>query len=146
MIDTKTDRDKVPGPLLEYEMQLVRDLSEGKPIADQLAEKALPSQCYSIVARGFSVPKLVACLMYERYSCPQERVVRTCSPYLIFILNFDEVDYKALEVNMQWLEAHDRRQASSKTKRQPITITMLQPKDLTKRGDLYLKGKFTLDF
>lgn len=52
------------------------------------------------------------------------------------MLNFDEVDYKALELNLQWLEARDRRPA-----RLPIRLMMLGAKDLTKRGDLYLKGK-----
>ena len=51
-----------------------------------------------------------------------------CSPYLIFILNFDEVDFKALELNMQWLEAFDRR-----PERQPIKVKMMEAKDLPKR-------------
>ena len=47
-----------------------------------------------------------------------------CSPYLIFILNFDEVDFKALELNMQWLEAFDRR-----PERQPIKVKMMEAKN-----------------
>ena len=37
---------------------------------------------------------------------------------------------------MQWLEAHDTRHPQ----RHQIKLQMLGPKDLTKRGDLYLKG------
>ena len=88
------------------------------------------------MAKGFSIPKLVACILYEKYCLPEDGSLKNCSPYLIFILNFDEVDHKALEMNLKWLEAHDRRSA-----RQPIKLTMLSAKDLTKRKDFYLKGK-----
>ena len=74
--------------------------------------------------------------MYEHFSIPKENALRICSPFLIFILNFDEVDYKALELNTKWLEAHDRR-----PERQAIKVNMITQKDLVKRGDLYLKGK-----
>ena len=80
----------------------------------------------------------MACLLYEQFSQPKnEESHRICTPYLIFVLNFDEIEYKALEMDMQWLEAFDRRPP-----RQPIKLKMLGAKDLTKRGDLYLKGKF----
>ena len=65
------------------------------------------SHSYTIVARGFSIPKIVACLLYENFSLPRENGLKICSPFLIFILNFEEVDHKALEMNMKWLEAHD---------------------------------------
>lgn len=85
------------------------------------------------------MPKLVAGLLYEAYSNNRgdDSVARACSPYLIFILNFDEIDFRALEINLQWLEETDRRET-----RQTIKVTMLGAKDLTKRGDLYLKGKY----
>ena len=75
------------------------------------------------------MPKLVACMLYESYSqTSHETFNRVCSPYLIFVLNFDEVDYKALELNLQWLEAYDKR-----PERHPIKLTMMSAKDLTKR-------------
>ena len=83
------------GPFLEYEKLLTKEFRE----VDQ-TECCL---CYTVVARGFSVAKLVACDLYENYSGPSPEdahTVRTCSPYLIFILNFDEVDNRALELNL----------------------------------------------
>lgn len=129
--DVKEEHHHPPPPLLEYERLAVQDLSQSES-----NEASSSSQCYTVVARGFSVPKLVACLLYETYSSPMEKSLRTCSPYLIFVLNFDEVDHKALELNLEWLEAQDLR-----PQRQVIKVTMLGAKDLIKRGDMYLKGK-----
>lgn len=111
----------IGGPYLEYEQILLQDLMHTE---DDEAENPehLPSggQCFTVVARGFSIPKLVACLLYEYYSLPRENGLKICSPFLIFILNFDEVDHKALEMNIKWLEAHDQR-----PERQAIRINML---------------------
>ena len=108
--------DKNDSPLLEYELALVKDLTAGETIdkvdteleEESKEPKPRGGQCYTVVARGFSVPKLVAGLLYEAYTQLGSET-RTCSPYLIFLLNFDEVDFRALEINLQWLEETDKR-------------------------------------
>ena len=50
-------------PLLEYEKNLINELNRN---AEDTAESGL---CYTVVGRGFSVPKIVACMLYENYSC-----------------------------------------------------------------------------
>ena len=115
-------------------------------------EKGRGANSYLVTARGFSIHKIIASLLYDRYSIQrkdqvgEEEVksdtskVSTCSPYLIFIINFEETDYQALMLNLKWLETHDTR----RTKTKPIKVTMLTAKDLLKRNDLYLKGKLSI--
>lgn len=51
------------GPLLEYERNLINELNKNT------ADNAQSGLCYTVVARGFSVPKIVACMLYEDFSC-----------------------------------------------------------------------------
>ena len=108
--------------------------------------------CFVVLAKGFSVSKFVATLLYDKYSIKaepqsidlggggtQKVVPRACSPYLIFIINFDEIEYQSLQLNMELLKELD-----DNIETQSIKLTMLTQKDLLKRNDLYLKGKFLL--
>lgn len=92
--------------------------------------------CLVILARGFSVPKVTARYLFSKFSSPNPN--QKYSPYLIFLLNFDEVDFNALQTDMQALQA--RLPHAEKHSTTPITLTQLTAKDLTKRNELFLKG------
>ena len=57
--------------------------------------------CFIVLARGFSIPRAVASLIFNKYSIPipektKIEAQKQCSPFLILILNFDEVDFNSL--------------------------------------------------
>ena len=80
---------------------------------DEETEQESNISCMVVVAKGLSIPRLVATLLYDRYSIniksnaielgPNGVLTakqRECSNYLIFIINFDEIDYRLLQLNM----------------------------------------------
>ena len=56
--------------------------------------------CMVVLARGFSVPKVTASLLFSKYSLPTNKKSAS-SPFLIFLLNFDEVDFTSLQSDLQ---------------------------------------------
>ena len=93
--------------LLEYEKAVVEEYYKDSKKAN--SESNPKGNCFVVLAKGFSVPKFVATLLYDKYSIKaepqqiesaaggiQKLAPRACSPYLIFIINFDEVEYQSL--------------------------------------------------
>jgi DNA excision repair protein ERCC-4 len=100
------------------------------PFADAVASQMHKHRdCLIVLGRGFSVPKITASYLYTKYS---SALPQKYSPYLIFLLNFDEVDFSALTLDMQTLQ---RNSSLS-----PITMTQLTAKDLLKRNEMFLRG------
>jgi hypothetical protein len=90
--------------------------------------------CLVVLGRGFSVPKITANFLHVKYSTP---AAQKYSPFLIFLINFDEVDFNSLTVDINNLAARHLRKGKEPT---TITITQLAQKDLLKRNELFLKG------
>ena len=86
--------------------------------------------CLVVLARGFSVPKITASFLHTKFSMP--RTTLKYSPYLIFLLNFDESDFNSLQIDMQHLQ--------KRSPAQQIGLTQLTQKDLLKRNELFLRG------
>jgi len=71
--------------------------------------------CLVVLGRGFSVPKMTACFLHSKFSTPSSQ--HKYSPYLIFLLNFDEVDFAALSADMLALQSRLKTKES-----QPISL------------------------
>ena len=78
-----------------------------------------------VFAKGMSIPKLVACFLY------QYRISNNCSPYLIFLINFTDSEFVAIE---HFLKGEDDEL--------PLTLVNVATTDhlSTKRIESYLKG------
>ncbi len=75
--------------LLGFEEALVEDMSRHR-------------NCMVILARGFSVPKVTASLLFSKYSLPTNKKSAN-SPFLIFLLNFDEIDFASLQSDLNYI-------------------------------------------
>ena len=75
-------------------------------IHKKMKKEDLTGNCFIVLAKGFSVSKFVAALLYDRYSIKaqvfdpeldgkneKKTIMHKCSPYLIFIVNFQEHEF-----------------------------------------------------
>jgi len=90
--------------------------------------------CLVVLGRGFSVPKITANFLHVKYSTLS---AQKYSPFLIFLINFDEVDFNSLTVDIENLLKTQKRLGKQTTS---INLTQLTSKDLLKRNELFLKG------
>eukprot|EP00347_Sterkiella_histriomuscorum_P024144 403332158 len=112
--------DKFKINLLEYERHILQDLNQNK-------------NSLLVLARGFSVAKQVAnFLMQYRKTFDCGNNVHS-SPFLIFLINFSDSDYQAIEYYLQQCTYDGTN---------PLMMTRIAPSDslTNKRIDMYLKG------
>jgi hypothetical protein len=88
---------------------------------------------YVVLAKGLCTIKLTACFLHNNYA----RLVSTVDkkdgwPFLIFLINFEDHEFEALEIFLKDLKANDEGSSS---------ISLFNMKgEVAKRSDLYLKG------
>ena len=66
--------------LLEFEQKLVNEMH-------------IHPNCLAVVARGFSIPRVVAAFLFQKYSLWSAVPAKPQCPYLIFMVNFEEVEF-----------------------------------------------------
>ena len=96
-------------------------------------EITLNKNCYVVLAKGLCTVKLAACFLHNNFACLNSPVDKKDGwPFLIFLINFEDHEFEALEVFLRDLNACDQNSQS---------ITLVNMKgEVAKRSDLYLKG------
>jgi hypothetical protein len=97
------------------------------------AEITLNKNSYVVLAKGLCSVKITACFIHDNYARQVTSIEKKDGwPFLIFLINFDDHEFDALEVFLKDLNQLDG--ISSK-------ITLVNMKgEVAKRSDQYLKG------
>ena len=103
-VESSIEENKSDGKvLLEYERAMINEMHK------KLHKEGLTGNCFIVLAKGFSVSKFVATLLYEKYSIrnqaknpeseesgSKKTISLKCSPFLIFIVNFQDIEFLSL--------------------------------------------------
>ena len=97
----KTEETKQAGKvLLEYESAMIAEIHK------TVKKEDLTGNCFIVMAKGFTASKFIAALLYDKFSIKvqpastesndskeKQTIMHKCSPYLIFIVNFQEHEF-----------------------------------------------------